>query len=161
MRASMDPSVSYCPMSHYWRLAAPLPVLLITAPPAMHLIYNFVKFIVYTAGAPACPAALLLLLWILKHQGGTLVVVFPRAHAPSSIFLVGTSTSHLARRWFIASGSRSVQRSGDGPELQIRCAPGARATCTAVLFGVLDHCRRPVKSAGVLGGSSWQKEFMR
>jgi hypothetical protein len=34
---------------------------------------------------------------------------------------------------------------------QIRCAPGARATCSAVLFGVLDHCRRPVRSAGVWG----------
>jgi hypothetical protein len=43
---------------------------------------------------------------------------------------------------------------GAGPGLQIRCAPGARATCSAVLFGVLDHCRRPVASAGVpLGGN--------
>ena len=50
---------------------------------------------------------------------------------------------------------------GAGPGLQIRCAPGARATCSAVLFGVLDHCRRPVRSAGILGGSSWQKNFMR
>jgi hypothetical protein len=69
----------------------------------------------------------------------------PPGLVPRGYYFVDAAGAPLAPRIIFKIG-RPVGRG-----LQIRCAPGARATCSAVLFGVLDHCRRPVRSAEVRG----------